>query len=362
MIRARKELITVEDTPFYHCISRCIRRVYLCGEDFHAQQNFDHRKVWLVEKIMFLASVFAIDVCAYAVMSNHYHVVLFIHEEKAKSWLPEEIMDRWAQLFPTSAQRFQSLMDSPVAEVDKKFHLDKLAQWQDNLCDISWFMRCLNESVARRANKEDGCKGRFWEGRFKSQALLDEKTLLFCMAYVDLNPVRAKEVASPEESNFTSIQERLYCHAKRQSQPNRQQQKLIKNYQINLLDKKETAKNQAKLKPLNGSSDAPLSEGIPFTQQDYIKLLDWTGRVVRGDKRGVIDGSLPPIFRRLGIEEESWIDSVSHFQKYFFHAVGSVSSLEEYQLKLNKKRAEQIHKLAPIEWIKGKSASRRLYG
>ena len=66
---ARREFIVIEDTSYYHCISCCVRRAYLCGEDFQSGQNFDHRKVWLVERINFLASVFAIDVCAYAMMS-----------------------------------------------------------------------------------------------------------------------------------------------------------------------------------------------------------------------------------------------------------------------------------------------------
>ena len=69
MTRARKELIAVEDTPFYHCISRCVRRAYLCGDDFHTKQNFDHRKGWLVDRSKFLASVFSIDLCAYAIMT-----------------------------------------------------------------------------------------------------------------------------------------------------------------------------------------------------------------------------------------------------------------------------------------------------
>lgn len=362
MTRARKELIAVEDTPFYHCISRCVRRAYLCGDDYQTQKNFDHRKVWLVERIKHLASVFAIDVCAYAVMSNHYHLVLYTNQEKAKSWTQKEIVDRWAQLFPTSAHNLQSLIDSANDEVSLKAHQEKIDEWHANLSDISWFMRCLNEYIARKANQEEQCSGRFWEGRFKSQALLDEKALLSCMAYVDLNPIRATMADTPEESDFTSLQERLYHYAKRQKQANRKQNKLIKNYQKNILNKKQGDQKQAKLKPLNGSSHAPLSEGIPFTQQDYLKLIDWTGRAVREDKRGAIEQTLPPILKRLGIEEESWIDSVSHFQKYFSRAAGSVSSMEKYQRKLNDQRAEHKQQLQPIEWIKGKCASKRLYG
>ena len=92
---------------------------------------------------------------------------------------------------------------------------NQISLWRGRLSDISWFMRCLNETVARRANKEDDCKGRFWEWRFKSQALLDEKALVTCMAYVDLNPIRLGISESLDSSDFTSIQERLVNHAKK---------------------------------------------------------------------------------------------------------------------------------------------------
>ena len=368
MTRARRELIAIENTPYYHCISRCVRRAYLCGEDFQSGQNFDHRKIWLVERIKFLASVFAIDVCAYAVMSNHYHLVLFVNQDELNSWSDEEVMERWGSLFPASTLKIKNLLKATDNAATRALHQEKIALWRKNLGDISWFMRSLNEFIARMANKEDNCKGRFWEGRFKSQALLDEKALLSCMAYVDLNPIRAKMAATPEESDFTSIQERLYDHAIEKNKPSAKQKRLIKQYKNNSQSQKDSSSTsyepyqQARLKILHGSSHTPLSEGIPCSQQDYFELVDWTGRVLRADKRGAIDESQAPILKRLGIDEESWIESVTRFQHYFYDVAGSVTYLDRYQKAQNQRREKQKGSASPIERLKGKSASLKLYG
>ncbi len=179
------------------------------------------------------------------------------------------------------------------------------------------------------------CTGRFWEGCFKSQALLS------CMTYVDLPPLRINMAATQEESNFTSTQERLFNHAKRVRCPSRQQKDLVQEFKKNVMDQRDSDLKQARLKPLNGSCFAPLSEGIPFTRQDYFELVDWTGRTLREDKRGAIDNQLPPILQRLGIQSENWIDSVSHFQKYFFDVVGTLSSLYQFRQRKNRQRSEQ---------------------
>ncbi|MFT6919921.1 MAG: REP element-mobilizing transposase RayT [Cognaticolwellia sp.] len=192
MTTARKQLISLADTPYYHCISRCVRRAYLCGKDKTTGQDYEHRRGWVEDKLLALSQVFSIGVCAYAVMSNHTHMVIFIDENTAKAWSKKEVIERWHQLFKGTLLTRQYYRGEPLADYLQETLTNTMEEYRSRLMDISWFMRLLNESIARQANQEDNCTGRFWEGRFKSQALLDEAALAACMAYVDLNPVRAK--------------------------------------------------------------------------------------------------------------------------------------------------------------------------
>ena len=155
-----------------------------------------------------LAEVFAIELCAYALMGNHYHLVVKLNPEASHSWSDTDIVERWTQLFagPALAQkvlRGDRLSPSESMQVKRLTEL-----WRERLGDLSWFMRCLNEYIARKANAEDQCTGHFWESRFKSQALLDDTALITAMAYVDLNPVRAGIAARIPESDYTSAQAR----------------------------------------------------------------------------------------------------------------------------------------------------------
>ena len=233
MTTARKQLISLVDTPYYHCISRCVRRAYLCGEDKNSGKNYEYRRVWVEDKLMALSQVFAIEVCAYAVMSNHTHLVLFIDEASARVWSTEEVLQRWHQLFKGTLLTQQYSRGEPIASYLLPTLTDTVEQYRNRLMDISWFMRLLNESIARQANQEDNCTGRFWEGRFKSQALLDEAALAACMAYVDLNPVRANIAKTPESSDYTSVKQRVIA-AKKGKQP-----KLLLPFVGNLRQTKE---------------------------------------------------------------------------------------------------------------------------
>ena len=206
MTRARHSQIDLGATTFYHVINRCVRRSFLCGEDCYSRKNYDHRRQWLTDRIKLLSQVFSIDIAAYAIMSNHYHLVLHVDQYRAKNWSLDEVIARWTVLF-----NGHQLVDDYVRNKVEQENIDPgidgveniqcdshtvaaialIEEWRSRLYDISWFMKCLNEFIARAANKEDNCTGKFWEGRFKSQALLDNQALLSCMAYVDLNPVRA---------------------------------------------------------------------------------------------------------------------------------------------------------------------------
>jgi hypothetical protein len=211
MPKPRKELVLLKETPYYHCVSRCVRRAFLCGVDTVTGKSYEHRRQWIVDRIKQLTDIFAIDCASYSVMSNHYHVIPHVDTERADAWSEQEVIDRWVHLFslPVIVQRY--LAKEPITQAERDTVSELLFKWRTRLHDISWFMRCINEPIARQANKEDGCTGRYWEGRYKSQALLDEKALAACLAYVDLNPVRAGMTQTPEQSEYTSIKARIHA-------------------------------------------------------------------------------------------------------------------------------------------------------
>lgn len=283
MTRPRSTLISLEDTPYYHCISRCVRRAFLCGRDRFSGKSFNHRKPWLAKRIRLLSGVFAIDIAAYAVMSNHYHLVLHVDQDRSRQWSDDEVIDRWLTLYrgPNLVQRYKKGEPLLPAEMDKV--LEHAQTWRTRLSSISWFMACLNEHIARKANQEDNCKGRFWEGRFKSKALLDVTALLSTMAYVDLNPVRAGIARSLKESSFTSIQDRIKEMAG------------------------EALKDKPPLMIFSGSKtlDAPI-KSLPFHLKDYIELVAWTGSIVRKNKRGFIAPSRPKLLNTLALSPREW--------------------------------------------------------
>ncbi len=333
MTTSRETQVCLDETPFYHCYVRCVRRAYLCGEDFSTGESYDHRKQWIVSRLKFLSYIYAIDICAYAVMSNHYHVVLHVDKSRAQSWSRTEVVERWMQLYKGDMLVSRWLKaPATLDEAQRDAVYLKIETWRERLFDIGWFMRGVNETIARMANAEENCKGRFWEGRYKSQALLDEAALLSCMAYVDLNPVRAGMEESLDTSDFTSIQQRLaeFASKKRQLKKHPELAERTEKQARLKADLKLDKQPEAPLMVFDGSSHTDIHVALPFTEQDYLCLVDETGRVLRADKRGAIPDTIKPIIECFGIDPKNWLEHVQNFSRRYGRCAGHVVRMRAY--------------------------------
>jgi putative transposase len=193
-------------------MSRCVRQGFLLDSVEINETQTNYRNEWIQRRLLFLSDVFAIDLLSFAIMDNHTHLVLFINLELAQQWSNLEVLKRWSKLgkLPLLCQLYLSHdWRSKLNDVELAMVLDKIDEYRLKLCDMSVFMSRFNYYIAKRANKEDKVSGHFWEARFKSQALLDAESVLSCMLYVDLNPIRAKKSKSLFDSHFTSIKYRL---------------------------------------------------------------------------------------------------------------------------------------------------------
>jgi hypothetical protein len=254
--------------------------------------------------------------------------VLCVDADQALAWSIREVVERWHGLFSGTLLSQRYLRGDLLSSAETSSLEEVAEQWRGRLMSISWFMRCLNEHIARMANAEDGCSGRFWEGRFKCQALLDEAALAACLAYVDLNPVRAAIAKTPEASDHTSVQRRIRALSEANDDKPPQPPELM---------------------PFVGYPRQSMPKGLAFRLEDYLSLVDWTGRQIREDKRGAISEALPPMLHRLGIDPDSWFSLTEGFEEHFSALAG---------------RAEDIQRACESRgqcWAHGIGAARRLF-
>lgn len=319
---ARKEIVNNEDIGIYNCVSRCVRRSFLCGRDMQTGKDYSYRKRWMESRIKLLSSSFCIDIVGYVIMSNHIHIILRNRPDAASRLEDREIAQKWLKIYSgryiqdeyyePSEERIENLLNNP----------ERIELLRTRLSDISWFMRALKEPLARMANEEDDCKGSFWESRFKCTRLVDETALLACLAYIDLNPVRAGIANTPEESEYTSVKCR--CNAREAKQ--RLADKSLMGKQRAVTE--AIAKSDKWLASVFREEDAKSGiELIPATFDQYLQLLDWTGRQIRTDKRGAIPAELRPILERLDIDSANWQNTVTCFGKRFCRIAGKIDNI-----------------------------------
>jgi len=242
-------------------------------------------------------------VCTCAVLDNHLHVVLMLNDDVAREWSDEEVVRRWGRLFPPRGK------DRHPREVTDAWVKERLAnaQWvaqaRERLNSPGWFMKCLKEPLARRANQEDECKGTFREARYKSIAILHEEALLTTLACVDLNPLAAGMAKTPEASPHTSVKARVEDCRERG---------VLDEVVDQPTDRTRVDQNVEDesfwLAPLEDRRErdgkrAGVSSQVNLAS--YLRLLDWSARLFRPGK-----ARMPPevagILERLGSSADLW--------------------------------------------------------
>ena len=318
----RKYLVDSETPGFYHCISRCVRRAFLCGHDDETGKNCNHRKAWLEKRMLELASIFSVELYAYAVMDNHYHLVLYIDPLAPLKWSDSEIAEKWLLAYPgrldNPAFKQQRELKKQAITADQK----KLKLYRERLGSLSWFMSRLNEPLAKLSNDEDNVKGRFWESRFTSIALLDESAVLSCMAYVDLNPIRARMTEELQESLHTSIKQRLGY--------------LSTN--LGLLHK-----------PITPMANSVKGRAVNINLKDYIELIEWAGKSISHPKKAKMPVHINTLLSTFNLQPDNWLYQIKQFNEGSPHSIGSIQKLQDKAKALSKK------------WIKGIGKARVLY-
>jgi REP element-mobilizing transposase RayT len=329
MTMPRRQLVDVAVTRYYHCISRCVRRAFLCGE------GFEHRKAWIEARLEVLAKQFAVSVCGFAILDNHLHVLCRLDPGVADGWTDEDVVRRWIAVHRPSCLD----VDNPTtvqAWIDHQCRdTGRVACYRGRLQDLGWFMKALKEPLARLANKEDGCIGTFWEARYKSIAILDEEALLATCTYIDLNPVAAGIAKFPEASPHTSIRQRV-DHARTTGGLDTLQA-AAKARSVAAATLEADLEQSHWLCPLQDRSATGASrEGMlpGFSLSSYLKLVDWTARLCRNGK-GRVTEEVAGIMTRLGTSAEYWL---SHLHKL----LGKTRWLGNYSAT----RAERLKSIA----------------
>lgn len=312
MTRPRSDTVAADAPGYYLCGARCVRQSWLCGIDPLTGMNYEHRRGWVERRLLELADSFAVGLYGWAVMSNHTHVVLYVDPELPQTWSAEEVAERWSRIHRQLSDR-----ETPEEAARRALRRDailtnpaRLSEIRTRLGSVSWFMRFLNEAIAIAANREDGCTGRFWEGRFTCKALEDDAAVLGCLSYVDLNPIRAGIATDLAHSEYTSIRRRLNALAS------------------------DPSTGDVSMGPLGGHS----ASSFPvISNRAYVELVEWSGRQPRSDKKGLITGPPPACLTEFTADLKLWTRITTSLERGFGAAVGHPETLRRFAARTGRR-------------------------
>ena len=346
---ARAEVFSPDEIAIVHVMNRTVRRCFLLGDDPISGKNFDHRKGWMEEQLELQARHFSIDLICYALMSNHFHLILRSRPEIVATWDDTEVARRWLMLCPKRkpSKRKNSKNNSKKdtspeptqAEINAIINDPaEVKELRSRLSDISWWMRLLSQKIGSRANRDDKEVGKFWQSRFKGVKLLDEASILACAAYVDLNPIRAAIAENIEGSLYTSAQQRLL-----ELQGTVAKKERVKGKTTKRGGRGGALKSIAGAlcpvglnEDLSGIGACVHKDGrrasdkgfLKINTAEYLELLDWTARQLKSGKRGSTPKCAAPLFERMGIDETTWLELTRDFGRLFSTVAGKPTVID----------------------------------
>ena len=323
---SRAEVIDSSEVNVVHVYNRTVRRCFLMGDDPISGRNFDHRKIWIEDSLKHFAANFGVDLLGFAILSNHFHLILRTRPDVVETWSDDEAARRWLMICPLqrdktgqaikpTAKQIRAIAGCPI----------RLAEIRKRLSSVSWWMRLLCQRVATRSNAEDQQTGRFFQDRYKATRLLDEASLLACSVYVDLNPVRAAICETIEQSDHTSAQRRITAlNEKPEVHPERIRA-------ADFLSPLPLDERNDEVGPCASSLPQRCSEKgfLPMSTMDYLELLDWTARQKSAGNRGSTPPSVAPLMQRLGMASNDWRELTSNFGKLFGLVAGCTDRVDQ---------------------------------
>jgi hypothetical protein len=342
----RSRVVDPDNIGVYHVWNRAVRQAFLLGVDPISGVDYSYRRDWIELRLEQLAGLYAVEVGFYATMGNHFHMVLRTRPDIVQTWSAEEVARRWLTITRLAKAMHDGVPTPDPRRLEALLKDDKqIARLRRRLSSVSWFMGTIGENIARRVNQEDQTQGHFWEERFSCRECIDESAILVCGIYVDLNQIRAGEAQTPETSRRTSAYRRIEGrHEQQQGNPRTSDGWLC---ELTLREGPyEDREGKTRSRSGRRASDLGL---IGIKLDDYLRLLDWSGRQVRQDKPGAIPADLAPILERLHIRGDEWLGLLGDLNDRFGNFLGRAAALAAMAAKLKAK------------WLKGAAAAARVF-
>jgi len=360
---ARTELFAHDEIAIVHVMNRVVRRCFLMGSDPVSGKNFDHRKAWIEAMIERFAAQFGIDLLGFAVLSNHFHLILRSRPDVVETWDDAEVARRWLLLCPQRKEADGNPAEPSRAEIDQiRNHPVRLAETRRRLSDIAWWMRLLCQRIAQRANAEDGELGKFWQNRYRAVRLLDEAAVAACATYVDLNSIRAGIATSLAGSDHTSVQRRIEAFGSPADLPEEQLGEVPPAVPTTVTVAQSPPDDSANgadadspdrfLSPL-GIDEVrdplgPQPAQTPYrcsdkgflamTTGEYLELLAWTVEHRNRPSANRTSNSPPQALTRLGLSVDGWCQLISRFGKLFHVVAGRPVVIDQTRSRMTQRR------------------------